>query len=136
MKRLILLALASAIAIPAQSITQGDRNRALSELHATRKAFLDSVQNLTDAQWRFKPARDRWSIAEVAEHITLGQRVQEYLIEAWDSSAWKPIAKGTTIGHKKLDRFPDVTARKVRLTIRKALACPTIRAFGLYQAPK
>ena len=71
----------------------------------------------------------------IQEHIALGQRVEQYLIEAWDGKAWRPVAKGTTIGHKKLDRFADVTASKVRLTIVKSRACPAIRAFGLFRAP-
>lgn len=72
----------------------------------------------------------------VQEHIALGQRVEEYVIEAWDGKAWRPFAQGTTIGHKKLDRFADVTARRVRLTIRRARANPLIRAFGLFRAPR
>ena len=71
----------------------------------------------------------------VQEHIALGQRVEAYAVEVWDGMQWKEIASGTTIGHKRLDRFNDVTATKVRLVIRKALACPTISAFGIYREP-
>jgi alpha-L-fucosidase len=46
---------------------------------------------------------------------------------------WIPVVEGTTIGYKRLDRFADVTATQVRLTVR-ARACPTIQAFGLYRA--
>jgi uncharacterized damage-inducible protein DinB len=53
------------------SLTQGERDRALSELHATRKQFLDAVQTLSPAQWTFKPSPTSWSIAEVAEHLAL-----------------------------------------------------------------
>lgn len=73
--------------------------------------------------------------AMVQEQIALGQRVEEHVVEAWDGSGWKVVATGTTIGHKRLHRFPDVTATKVRLTIRKSLACLTIRAFGIYRSP-
>ena len=71
----------------------------------------------------------------VKEYIPLGQRVEEYSIEAWDGQTWNIIVSGTTVGHKKLDRFPDVTASKIRLTIRRSQATPLIRAFGLYCAP-
>ena len=71
----------------------------------------------------------------VQEHIPLGQRVEEYTIEAWDGKGWRVFAKGTTIGYKKLDRFGDVTASRVRLTIRKSRAFPAIREFGLFRAP-
>jgi alpha-L-fucosidase len=76
-----------------------------------------------------------FNVSMIQEYIALGQRVEEYRIEAWDGQEWKQIAEGTTIGHKKLDRLPDVTATKVRLTIVKSQTPPLIRAFGLYRAP-
>jgi hypothetical protein len=45
----------------------------MSHLHATRKMFLDSVAGLTPEQWNFKPAPNRWSIAECAEHIAISE---------------------------------------------------------------
>jgi hypothetical protein len=57
----------------AQPLTNLERERALSELHAGRKLLLDAVAGLSEAQWNFKAAPDRWSVAEVAEHITLAE---------------------------------------------------------------
>jgi alpha-L-fucosidase len=74
-----------------------------------------------------------FNVAMVQEHVAEGQRVERYRIEAWDGKDWQVIAWGTTIGYKKLDRFNDVTAVKVRLVIESALATPLIRAFGLYR---
>ena len=76
-----------------------------------------------------------FNVSMAQEYIPLSQRVEAYRLEAWDGQAWKVIAHGTTIGHKKLDRFPDVTASKVRLSIDKSLAPPLIRSFGLYHTP-
>src|SRR5262249_13797786 len=50
-----------------------EREAALKDLDATRQAFLNALQGMTEAQFRFKPAPDRWSVAEVAEHITLSE---------------------------------------------------------------
>jgi hypothetical protein len=50
-------------------LNQADRDRAIAELNLSRKQFLDSIANLSQAQWTFKAGPDRWSIAEVAEHI-------------------------------------------------------------------
>jgi DinB superfamily len=69
---LCLLTLATAFADP---LTQGERDRALSELYASRKQFLDSIAGLSEAQWKFKPAPGVWSIAECAEHIALSEDV-------------------------------------------------------------
>jgi len=77
-----------------------------------------------------------FNVTRVEEAIALGQRVEAYRIEAFTDGAWKAIAKGTTIGRKKLDRVGPVSATRVRLVIEKARACPAIRAFGLHLAPK
>ncbi len=62
-----------ALQAAAEPPTQGERDFAMSSMHATRKLFLDSVAGLTPAQWNFKAAPDRWSIAECAEHIALSE---------------------------------------------------------------
>src|SRR5260370_31053501 len=59
--------------LQAEPLTQGERDRALSELYASRKKFLDSVAGLSAAQWKFKPDDSTWSVAECAEHITLSE---------------------------------------------------------------
>jgi hypothetical protein len=71
MKRSILVLALAAAPLLAGSLNQGQRDFALSSLHASRKAFLDSIAGLSAAQWKFKPGPDRWSIAEVAEHVIL-----------------------------------------------------------------
>jgi alpha-L-fucosidase len=76
-----------------------------------------------------------FNVSMMQEYIALGQRVESYSLEAWDGQGWNTIDEGTTIGHKKLDRFPETTAGKVRLTIQRAQASPLIRSFGLYRAP-
>jgi DinB superfamily len=57
----------------ADTLTQGERDFAMSNMQATRKLFLDSVVGLTPEQWNFKAAPERWSIAECAEHIALSE---------------------------------------------------------------
>lgn len=69
------------------------------------------------------------------EYIPLGQRVKAFAVEAWVDGAWKEVARGTTIGHKRIVRFPGITATKVRLNIAEAKACPLISNVGVYRAP-
>jgi alpha-L-fucosidase len=78
----------------------------------------------------------RFNVAAIQENIALGQRVKAYHLDYWDGSGWKTFDEGTTVGHKKLDRFETVTAQKVRLCIDDARACPTIQSFGLYEDPE
>jgi alpha-L-fucosidase len=69
------------------------------------------------------------------EHIRLGQRVKSFTVEAWVDDAWKEVAKGTTVGYKRIIRFPSVNTSKVRFTITASKACPLISNIGIYNAP-
>jgi hypothetical protein len=61
---------------PAESstLTKEDRERAIEYLKQTQKDFLASIEGVSEAQWKFKAAPDRWSIAETAEHIALTEQ--------------------------------------------------------------
>ncbi len=69
------------------------------------------------------------------ENITIGQRVEKFVLEYWDGNNWKKATEGTTIGYKRSLRFPTVTADKVRLTIESSRLNPTIATMGLYKQP-
>lgn len=61
-------------AVPAtETLTQAERDKAIAELEGSKKAFLDATKGLSAAQWNFKPAADRWSVAECADHIALAE---------------------------------------------------------------
>jgi alpha-L-fucosidase len=69
------------------------------------------------------------------EYIKLGQRVQEFRVEAFSEGEWKPILEGTTIGHKVIRKFPTINASKIRVSITKSKACPVISNIELYRSP-
>jgi len=69
----ILIALVSLAAACGEPLSKSDRDFAMSHLHASRKLFLDAIAGLSEAQWRYKPSPDRWSVAECAEHIILSE---------------------------------------------------------------
>ncbi len=68
------------------------------------------------------------------ENIAEGQRVKSFKIEYWQDGSWKPLATSTTIGYKRLLRFPSVTSNKLRLTVLEALAPTLLGEFGVYKA--
>src|SRR3954453_21327054 len=55
----------------ASTLTKEESTRAIDYMKQTQKEFLDAINGVSDAQWKFKAAPDRWSIAEVAEHIAV-----------------------------------------------------------------
>ena len=48
---------------------------------------------------------------------------------------WQEIAKGTTIGPRRILRFDNVTADRVGLRITSVRACPTLSTLEVYLAP-
>jgi hypothetical protein len=76
-KRLVVLSILafalSFVPAGAQSLTQPERESLLKHLDQTRKAFLASIDGLSEAQWTFRAGPDRWTIAEVAEHIAISE---------------------------------------------------------------
>lgn len=101
MKALVLavvLAL-TAVAAPAPTLTQAERDAAIAELEGSRRVFLDATKGLSEAQWNFKSAPDRWSVAECAEHIALSEGfifglVSEKVITAPANPEKRDAAKG------------------------------------------
>lgn len=70
------------------------------------------------------------------EYIRLGQRVQEFSVEAFSGNRWIPLIEGTTIGYKVIRKFPSVMASKIKVNILKSKACPVISNIELYKAPE
>ena len=54
-----------------QDITPAEKGKALQYLTDTRANLAEAVKGLSAAQLRFKPAPDRWSVAEVVEHLAV-----------------------------------------------------------------
>ncbi|MBO0950830.1 alpha-L-fucosidase [Fibrella forsythiae] len=71
----------------------------------------------------------------VQEPIRLGQRVKAFTVEALVDGQWKQLDKQTTIGYKRILRFPTVTATQLRLTILDAKGSPLISNLAVYKAP-
>ncbi|MCH6553198.1 MAG: DinB family protein [Acidobacteria bacterium] len=70
---LVSLLVVAGAPLRAGSLTKAERERLVNHLQKTRQFLLDEVAGLSEAQANFKPAEDRWSIAECAEHITLSE---------------------------------------------------------------
>lgn len=105
MKRLILLSLLtsfsshSAFAADAR-MTPEERASALKWLEESRREFLAAIDGLSDVQWKWKPAPDRWSVGEVAEHIVLAEASQfatvRRMIASTPDPDWEAKSKGKT----------------------------------------
>jgi DinB superfamily len=115
-------------------LTESDRGRALSELQASRKLFLDSIANLSQAQWTYKAGPDRWSIAEVSEHIIaaesyIGSMIPKVIMTA---PADTPKAEKRSADNPKTD---EMILTFMRDRSKKASAPGEIVPKGIYKTP-
>lgn len=57
----------------AQDASAADKEKALAVLESSKKGVLAATKGLSPAQWSFKAAPDKWSIAECMEHIAAAE---------------------------------------------------------------
>ena len=80
-----------------------------------------------------------FDVALLQEDIRQGQRVEQFTLELCAGADCRAFARGTTIGYKRLLRFPEVrvdVARRdarIRVTIEQARATPIVSAVAVYR---
>src|SRR5262249_53576986 len=75
---------------PTQALSNTELDRARLYLQQTKTQIVGAMRNLSEPQWNFKPGIDRWSIAEIVEHILV---VQEHVLgPIRDQLATAPMA--------------------------------------------
>jgi len=103
MKSLLLSAVLvftlSAVAL-GQSLTAAEREKAVKYLEQTRDGVIAQTKGLSDAQMKFKPAPDRWSVAETLEHIAVAE---DYLLGNVTNNIMKAPAGPANRDTAKLD---------------------------------
>jgi len=71
----------------------------------------------------------------IMEQIEHGERVRSYVVEAEREGEWIEIARGSAIGHKKIDSLTEpIRASNIRLTILESVGEPYIRSFSVYSS--
>ena len=63
-----------------KSLAEVDRARLLGALHKGGEAFLCSVAGVGEAACRLRPAENRWSVLECAEHVAVAEEVMLALV--------------------------------------------------------
>lgn len=67
------------------------------------------------------------------EDIAQGERVRAYVIEGLVGATWTELAKGTAIGHKKIDKFEPIRVSAVRVRVTSSVGEPLIRRIAAYR---
>lgn len=69
----------------------------------------------------------------IEEHIALGQRVREFSIEAREGGKWVEVAKGTTVGYKRILALDGtVSTNELRIRFLDARGPLTIARIAVY----
>ncbi|MBC7867552.1 MAG: DinB family protein, partial [Gloeobacteraceae cyanobacterium ES-bin-316] len=79
-----------------ETLTTEERQAAVKQMEESRQTLLSELNGLSDSQVKFKPEEGKWSIAEVAEHISMAETgiagiIQQTLKTSVDSSRRKEI---------------------------------------------
>lgn len=83
-----------------QSQSTADRDKGVKYLDQTRDGVVDATKGLSDAQMKFKPAPDRWSVAETIEHLALAE---DYLFQMINEKLMKAPAGAPDRDTAKID---------------------------------
>ena len=102
LQRLTLLAFAFVLMAAfsaATELTPAEKKEGLAELEKTSAALIEATKGLSEAQWNFKPAPDRWSVAEVLEHVVvtedaLREFVSTTVMQAPAAETQRDVASG------------------------------------------
>ncbi|KAK8449382.1 hypothetical protein SEVIR_7G209300v4 [Setaria viridis] len=73
-----------------------------------------------------------FNVLQLQEPIQLGQRVIEFHVDILIDELWQTIVEATTIGYKRLLKFPVTESRYLKLSINSARADPLISFFGVF----
>ena len=97
----------------AGEVTKADRDMLVDHLKRTEAAFLKSIDGVSDAQWTWKSAPDRWSVAETSEHITKAEDLLRSTVEGMMKAPAAPDILAKTKGKEEviLKNIPDRTRK-------------------------
>lgn len=110
-----LMVLASALPVSAlaaqQQLTKEEREFLVRQLKESRAGLMKSVEGMSATQWTWKPAPDRWSASEVAEHLLLTEAmvmglVNDQVLKSPPQPEMRPVIayKDGAVRTKLLDR--------------------------------
>lgn len=76
----------------------------------------------------------RINVVLLQEDISHGQRIEQFNLEALVNGKWEPIGKGTTVGYKRMIRFPVIKADAIKLHIEESRLDARINNVAAYYA--
>ncbi len=116
--------------------TRAGRFAAANVLDASYETYWATGDGVKNASLTFDLGREtEIDTVLLQENIAFGQRVKEFSIQVWNGlGEFTTVSRQTTIGYKRIVRFPRVTTKRVRLVIGDAKAGPVISTIQLFNS--
>jgi len=115
--------------------------RAFTRFPGARKSVDDKNHTYTyidefpaEIEYKF-PFSEDFNVFMIKEFISKGQRIENFKLEALVNDEWLELASSTTVGYKKLLRFPVTKSDRIKLTIAQSRDNAMITEIGLYLTP-
>lgn len=124
-------------------ISDADVNRLKEFADYRKEIFADNRVKGGLKAWTARPGDTRVyqlkpkseiNVVMLREDISQGQRMEAFTVEALTADGWKEIAKGTTVGYKRLIRIPAVEARQLRVKVDACRLAANISEVAAYYA--
>lgn len=124
-------------------ISDADVNRLKEFADYRKEIFTDNRVKGGLKAWTARPGDTRVyqlkpkseiNVVMLREDISKGQRMEAFTVEALTADGWKEIAKGTTVGYKRLIRIPAVEARQLRVKVDACRLAANISEVAAYYA--
>jgi uncharacterized damage-inducible protein DinB len=114
----------------AQNVTPQDIHKAVTYLQKTRADVLAATKGLSEAQWNFKPATNRWSVAQVTEHIAAAE---DFLMDMVRQQVMKAPARTSPVDVRAIDEF---VLKNIPDRSHKAQAPEPLQPSNRFGSPK
>ena len=127
---LACVALTLALLNSAFAQTQAEKDKAMQYLESTKQGVMDATKGLSAAQWNFKSAPERWSVAEVMEHIAAAE---DFIRGNITENVMKAPARPAAEDVKALD---DIVVAKIPDRSVKAQAPEPLKPTNRFGSPE
>ena len=127
---LACVALTLALLNSAFAQTQAEKDKAMQYLESTKQGVIDATKGLSAAQWNFKSAPERWSVAEVMEHIAAAE---DFIRGNITENVMKAPARPAAEDVKALD---DIVVAKIPDRSVKAQAPEPLKPTNRFGSPQ
>ena len=66
------------------------------------------------------------------EDLRYSQRIEKFVIEAWEDGGFRSVCEGTTVGYKRIAVLKEIKTAILRIRIMDARVEPVISFLGVY----